>query len=110
MAVKIRMTRTGSKNNMCYRVVAANEQSPRDGRFIEILGWYDPTRDGVNFDIKMDRVDYWVAQGAQLSDTVRSLIRKVDRSPEVESTPVEEAAETVEEEPAETVPETEPAG
>ena len=76
MAVKIRLTRTGSKNDACYRVVAADARSPRDGRNLENLGWYTPTRDGQNFKLKLDRIDYWVGNGAQVSDTVKSLIRK----------------------------------
>jgi len=76
MAVKIRLTRTGGRNDVCYRVVAADSRSPRDGRFLEILGWYDPKREGVNFELKRERIDYWKSRGAQLSDTVRSLLRR----------------------------------
>jgi small subunit ribosomal protein S16 len=57
-------------------VVAADSRSPRDGRFLEILGWYDPKREGTNFDLKLDRIDHWTNQGAQVSDTVRSLLKK----------------------------------
>ena len=112
MAVKIRMTRTGARNDVCYRVIATDSLSPRDGRFLEILGWYDPKKEGLNFNLKMDRVEHWIEKGAQVSDTVKSLIKKVDSSPEVESTPVPEAAApTAEEEPVEeVVPEAEPAG
>jgi small subunit ribosomal protein S16 len=74
MAVKIRLTRTGGKNDVCYRVVAADGRSPRDGRFLEILGWYDPKRTGVNFELKRDRIDHWKSLGAQVSETVRSLL------------------------------------
>ena len=80
MAVKIRLTRTGGKNDVCYRVVAADSRSPRDGRFLEILGWYDPKREGVNFELKRDRIEHWKGQGAQLSDTVRSLVRRSDKT------------------------------
>jgi len=76
MAVKVRLRRTGSKNDVCYRVVAADGRSPRDGRFLENLGWYDPKRPGVNFELKLDRIEYWKGKGAQLSDTVRSLVTK----------------------------------
>ncbi len=76
MAVKLRLTRTGARNSACYRVVAADERSPRDGRFLEILGWYDPKQDGKNFDLKLDRIDYWRGTGAQVSDTVRSLVKR----------------------------------
>ena len=53
MAVKVRLTRTGARNDACFRLVAADSRSPRDGRFIEILGWYDPKKEGVNFDLKL---------------------------------------------------------
>lgn len=76
MAVKVRMTRTGGKNDICYRVIATDSRSPRDGRYLENLGWYDPKRPGVNFSLKEDRIQYWHSQGAQISDTVRSLLRK----------------------------------
>jgi small subunit ribosomal protein S16 len=76
MAVKIRLTRTGGKNDVCYRVVATDSRSPRDGRFLEILGWYDPKREGVNFELKQDRIEYWHSQGARISDTVRSLLKR----------------------------------
>jgi small subunit ribosomal protein S16 len=76
MSVKIRMRRTGSKNDVCYRVVAADSRSPRDGSFLELLGWYDPKKAGTNYLLKQDRIDYWKSKGAIVSDTVRSLIRK----------------------------------
>jgi len=79
MAVRIRLRRTGAKNSASFRVVAADAHSPRDGRFLETLGWYDPTKDGANFSLKMERIDSWVSQGAQVSDTVRSLIRRVGK-------------------------------
>lgn len=80
MSVKIRLTRTGGKNDVCYRVVAADTRSPRDGRFIEILGWYDPKRDGVNFDLKRDRIEYWKKNGARLSATVANLVSRSDKA------------------------------
>lgn len=80
MAVKIRMRRTGSKNDICYRVVAADGRSPRDGKFLELLGWYDPKKTGTNFELKLDRIDYWKKQGAMVSDTVASLVRKAVRA------------------------------
>ncbi|MDD4101280.1 MAG: 30S ribosomal protein S16, partial [Kiritimatiellae bacterium] len=66
--VKIRLRRTGSNNNAAYRVVAADERSPRDGKFLEILGWYLPRQQGDNFKLEMDRVDYWLSKGAQMSE------------------------------------------
>ena len=76
MAVSIRLRRTGGRNDACFRVVATDRKSPRDGRFIEILGWYDPKRSSDNFELKMDRITHWANQGAIMSDTVKSLVRK----------------------------------
>ena len=70
---------------MCYRVVAADGRSPRDGRYLETLGWYDPKREGVNFELHMDRIDHWRNRGAQVSDTVSSLIKKATQSGEVQA-------------------------
>lgn len=80
MSVKIRLTRTGAKNQSSFRVVAADTRSPRDGRFIEQLGWYDPNREGINFDLKLDRIDYWSGNGAEISDTVNSLVQKARKA------------------------------
>lgn len=76
MSVKIRMTRTGANKDISYRVVAADSRSPRDGKNLEVIGWYDPKKKGVNFLLKMDRIDHWVSKGAQVSDTVKSLVKK----------------------------------
>ena len=76
MAVKIRMKRTGGKNDACFRLVAADERSPRDGRNLEILGWYDPAAKGQTFALKLDRVDYWLGVGAKITDTAASLVKK----------------------------------
>ncbi|MBM4142317.1 MAG: 30S ribosomal protein S16 [Lentisphaerae bacterium] len=80
MAVSVRLRRTGGKNEVSYRVVAADRRSPRDGRFVEILGWYDPKRQGVNFELKRDRIEYWRQRGAQISDTVRSLLARAPKA------------------------------
>jgi small subunit ribosomal protein S16 len=61
-------------------VVAADARSPRDGSFIENLGWYDPKRKGDGFELKLDRIDYWRGQGAAISDTVRSLVQKAKKA------------------------------
>ena len=74
--VKIRMRRTGCTNHATYRIVAADVRSPRDGKFIEILGSYDTQIKDDNFKLDLERVDYWLKQGAQPSDTVASLIRR----------------------------------
>ncbi|MBL7076687.1 MAG: 30S ribosomal protein S16 [Kiritimatiellae bacterium] len=94
MAVKIRLTRTGARNAAAFRVVAADSRSPRDGRFLEILGWYDPKLDDANCDLKLDRIEYWKSQGAEVSDTVKSLVKqkKAGREAVVEAPVAEEAA------------------
>jgi len=76
MAVKVRLTRTGANNDLCYRVVATDSRSPRDGRSLEIMGWYDPKMKDPNFVLKLERIDHWVKNGAKMSDTVKSLVRK----------------------------------
>ena len=74
--VKIRMRRTGCKNHATYRIVAADERSPRDGKFLEILGWYDTQIKEENFKLDLERVDWWLSKGAKPSTTVASLIRR----------------------------------
>lgn len=76
MAVKIRLRRMGRTNQPFYRVVAADGRCANTGRFLETLGWYDPAKAEANFSLKMDRVEYWKQNGAILSDTVKSLVRK----------------------------------
>ena len=78
MAVKIRLRRVGAKKAPFYRVVVADSRFPRDGRFIERLGYYNPMAAGqaVPFSIKADRLAYWQSQGAQLSDTVARLVKE----------------------------------
>ncbi len=74
--VKLRMRRTGCKNHATYRIVAADARSPRDGKFLEILGWYDTAMKESNFKLDVERVDWWLSKGAQPSTTVASLIRR----------------------------------
>ena len=74
--VKIRMRRTGCKNHAAYRIVAADERSPRDGKFLEILGWYDTQIKDENFKLDLERVDHWLSKGAKPSATVATLIRR----------------------------------
>ncbi len=76
MAVSIRLRREGALNRPYYKVVVAESRSPRDGKFIEIIGTYDPKKSGHNSTLKLDRAEYWLNKGAQPSDTVRSLIKK----------------------------------
>ena len=80
MSVKVRLRRTGGKNDICYRVVAADSRSPRDGSYLEGLGWYDPKKAGINFEIRVDRIQYWESKGAIVSDTVKSLVRKAKKA------------------------------
>ena len=81
MAVAIRLRREGALNRPYFKVVVADKRSPRDGKFIEIIGTYDPKKRGNNSTLKLDRVEYWISKGAQPSDTVRSLIKK-NKDPE----------------------------
>jgi small subunit ribosomal protein S16 len=76
MGVTIRLTRAGSKKVPFYRVVAADRRSPRDGRFIEQLGVYDPLRDPVEFRVNQDRLAHWIKNGAVPSQTVGELLRR----------------------------------
>jgi small subunit ribosomal protein S16 len=80
MAVKIRMKRVGAKNAPVFRIVVADGRSPRDGKFIEEIGTYQPLKPGDNFTLKLDRAQYWVSKGAQPSDTVASLIKKAGKA------------------------------
>jgi small subunit ribosomal protein S16 len=76
MAVSIRLRREGNLNKPYYKVVVADQRSPRDGKFIELVGNYDPKKPGDNSNIDLSRVDYWIKNGARPSDTVRSIIKK----------------------------------
>jgi small subunit ribosomal protein S16 len=79
MAVKIRMKRVGTKNTPVFRIVVADSRSPRDGKFIEEIGTYQPLKKDTNFTINLDRVNYWLSKGAQPSDTVASFIKKATK-------------------------------
>lgn len=74
MAVKIRLTRVGKKRQPSYRVVVADSRSPRDGRYIEQIGRYDPTADPSIVEIDTERASYWMERGAQPSSQVRKLL------------------------------------
>lgn len=76
MAVKIRLKRMGMKKHPFYRVVVADINSPRDGRFIEEIGTYDPMHSPAKIIIKNERAQYWLSQGAQPTDTMRILLKK----------------------------------
>ena len=76
--VKIRLRRMGAKKAPYYRIVVADSRSPRDGRFIEEIGTYDPMADSGKIKVDMERAKYWIANGAQPTDTVRGLLKKVE--------------------------------
>ena len=80
MAVKIRLKRIGAKNEPVFRIVVADGRSPRDGKFIEEIGTYQPLKQGENFNLKLDRAQYWISKGAQPSDTVASFIKKAGKA------------------------------
>jgi small subunit ribosomal protein S16 len=75
MAVKLRLTRVGSKKNPIYRVVAADSRSPRDGKFLEIVGRYNPQTDPSTIELDADKVRSWLDKGVQPSEPVSRLIR-----------------------------------
>ncbi|HQF42335.1 MAG TPA: 30S ribosomal protein S16 [Ignavibacteriaceae bacterium] len=74
MAVKLRLRRMGKKKQPIYKIVAADARSPRDGKFLEAVGIYNPLTNPHTVDIKEDRVNYWLNTGAQPTDTVKSLL------------------------------------
>ena len=75
MAVKLRLTRVGSKKNPVYRIVAADSRSPRDGKFLEIVGRYNPQTDPSTIDFDDERIRHWLSKGAQPSNTVQRLLK-----------------------------------
>ena len=91
MAVAIRLRREGALNRPYFKVVVTDKRSPRDGKFIEIVGTYDPKKPGLNSTLKLDRIEHWISKGAQPSDTVRSLIKK-NKNPEAAAKKAEAAA------------------
>jgi small subunit ribosomal protein S16 len=75
LAVKLRLTRVGSKKNPVYRIVAADSRSPRDGKFLEIVGRYNPQTDPSTIELDEEKVRDWLSKGAHPSDTVRRLLK-----------------------------------
>jgi small subunit ribosomal protein S16 len=75
VAVKLRLTRVGSKKNPIYRVVAADSRSPRDGKFLEIVGRYNPQTDPSTIDLDEEKIKAWLDKGAQPTDSVRRLMK-----------------------------------
>ena len=83
MAVKLRLKRMGNKNNPCWRIVAVDSRKPRDGRNIEEVGFYNPRKDPAELSLNMERVDYWLDSGAEISEQVASLIKKAKKQEQV---------------------------
>lgn len=78
----IRLTRKGAKKQPIYRVVVAEKEAKRDGRFVEIVGHYNPCRQPAEVRLDQERINYWIARGAQPTETVRNLIRRFGEQPE----------------------------
>ena len=78
--VALRLNRQGTKDRPYYKIVAVDSRKRRDGRFIEQLGTYDPMKEGENYTIDLEKVDAWVGNGAQPSDTVSSIIKKARKA------------------------------
>ena len=74
--VKLRLRRMGAKKRPSYRIVAADSRSPRDGAFIETVGFYDPITDPATINVNLDRARHWIDNGAQPTDTVRSILKR----------------------------------
>ena len=83
----IRLMRMGAKKSPSYRVVVKEKLSKRDGAYVENVGFYNPTREPAEIRLKMDRVNYWIARGAQPTDTVRQLIRRQSKAEAAEAQP-----------------------
>lgn len=81
MAVRIRLTRHGRKKQPFYRIVVQDSESPRDGKFLEIVGTYNPMNDPASLDVKLEKVQYWLERGAKPTTTVKSLLKKCVPAP-----------------------------
>lgn len=93
--VRIRLRRTGLKGQPSYRVVVADKESPRDGKFLEIIGYYNPRTEPFTFSVKEDRVYDWMGKGAQPSDSLRQLFNSVGLLERYERFKKGEALETL---------------
>jgi small subunit ribosomal protein S16 len=81
MALKIRLRQQGRRNRQVYRLVVTDVRTRRDGKYIEMLGWYDPNMaDATNGAIKTDRIRHWLSVGAQLSENAHSFVKRIDAS------------------------------
>ena len=76
MAVKIRMRRMGNNKRPFFRIVVTDERKKAEGRYLENVGWYDPKLEGTNFELKGERIQYWLGKGAVATDSIRSLLRR----------------------------------
>ena len=76
MAVKIRLTRLGAKKKPYYRLVAADSEAPRDGKFLEVLGTYDPLKDPAAVTVHKEKVQHWLGKGAMVSESARAILKK----------------------------------
>ncbi len=76
MAVRIRLARMGAKKNPFYRLVAADSEAPRDGKFLEILGFYDPMKDPAHIKVDEDKVNRWLDKGALITESARAILKK----------------------------------
>jgi small subunit ribosomal protein S16 len=94
MSVKIRLRRTGKLNAACHRIVVADSRSPRDGRFIENIGFYDPRHKNEKIDLA--RVDYWIPRGAQPSATVTAIINRARAGKSMGANPAASTTESAE--------------
>lgn len=84
MSISIRLKKMGKRGQPFYRVVVADTLKKHEGDYIENLGWYNPLVEGENYQLKQDRLDYWIGQGARISNTVKSLVLKNrKRAPQV---------------------------
>ncbi len=79
MSVKIRLKREGTKGRPYYRIVVADSRSPKEGRYIEQVGHYNPLEDGENYALDLEKIEGWIGNGAKPSETVNSMIKKARR-------------------------------
>ncbi|MCD6423497.1 MAG: 30S ribosomal protein S16 [Elusimicrobia bacterium] len=77
--LRIRLKRMGRRHTPFFRIVVIPSERRRDGRVVEEIGWWDPARQTKNFEINLDRANYWISKGAQPSDTVKSIIKKAEK-------------------------------
>lgn len=98
MSITIRLKKMGKKDQPFYRMVVQDTLKKHEGDYLENLGWYDPLVKGDNFQIKQDRIDFWLSKGALISDTAKSLVRKNRKRPAAQPVAVE--AVVAEETPA----------